>query len=136
METTSTLALGIELHLSTTGDGGRATSVTKGLSEAHRFKYRPNWGLPGWAVGEQAGAPVLAFSRSEVVPGHTVHAVIVPLAADKVPDWFKLAPGDLLRLYEGPRICGHATVTWVEASTWPMPSEAQDRFVQRLRHDS
>jgi hypothetical protein len=123
METTSTLALGIELHLSTTGDGGRATSVTKGLSEAHRFKYRP-------------GAPVLAFSRSEVVPGHTVHAVIVPLAADKVPDWFKLAPGDLLRLYEGPRICGHATVTWVEASTWPMPSEAQDRFVQRLRHDS
>lgn len=136
METISTLALGVELQLSTTADGGRTTSLTCGLDAASRFRYRPNWGLPCWAIGEQAGAPVLAFSSSEVAPGQTVHDVVVPLNLENVPAWLDLVPGYLLRLYEGPRICGHGTVTWVESTIWPMPPEVQERFAERQQYDS
>jgi len=130
MELFPTVAIGINLRVVPTAEGGRDTPLFGGSAVKTRFSYRPNWGLPGWADGKQAGAPVLGFSRQNIQPGDTVLAVIAPFFFEGVPPWRDVAPGDELRMYEGSRICGHATVMWVRPSTWPMAEEDQERFTR------
>jgi hypothetical protein len=132
MELLPTVAIGISLYVVPAADGGRDTPLLGGYAVETRFNYRPNWGLPGWADGEQAGAPVLGFSREDIRPGETVRAVIAPFFFEGVPAWRDIVPGDELRMYEGRRICGRGTVIWVRPSTWPMPEEDQERFTRWL----
>jgi hypothetical protein len=129
----TTLAIGVDLQLVPTADGGRQNPLRGGCAAENRFKYRPNWGLPGWAEGEQTAAPVLGFSRIDIHPGEAVRAVLVPLFPEHVPAWRDVGPADELRMYEGARICGRATVVWVEPATWFMPDDQQERFTQWLK---
>lgn len=94
--------------------------------------YRPNWGLPGWPDGDQTAAPVLGFSTSNIRPGDTTEAVIIPLFADHVPQWWDVAPGDVLRMYEGSRICGIATVLWADRTTLALSDAEAERLLNRL----
>ena len=133
MEPLPTVALGISLYVVRTAEGGRNTPLLGGFAVKDRFRYRPNWGLPGWADGGQTGAPVLGFSRQDIQLGETVRAVIVPVFFEGVPAWRGVAPGDELRMYEGPRVCGRGTVVWVKPSTWPMQEEEdRDRLTRWL----
>ncbi|MCD4851433.1 hypothetical protein LN996_11480 [Arthrobacter sp. AK01] len=133
MEPFTTLALGVDLHLATTADGGRRTPLLGGYAAENRFKYRPNWGLPGWPDGEQTAAPVLGFSRKDIQPGETVGAVLVPLFPDRVPAWRDVQPGDELRMYEGSQICARGIIVWVEPTTWFTTDDDRDRFTEWLR---
>lgn len=128
MDPVSTVALGIDLHLVPTTEGGRRTPLVGGCAPPDRFTYRPNWGLPRWPDGDQTAAPVLGFSRVGIQPGDDVRAVIVPLFAVEVPGWHSVVVGDELRMYEGARVCGRAVVARVERATWPMPNDQQDRL--------
>lgn len=83
MNPPNTLVLGINLHLFKSG--GRQSPLPGGHSPGSRFTYRPNWGLPGWADGEQTAAPVLGFSRQNISPGESSRAVIVPLSPEEAP---------------------------------------------------
>lgn len=132
MEPLRTLVLGINLHLVSTADGGRRTALAGGCELGDRFTYRPNWGLPGWADGEQTGAPVLGFSRSGIQPGDDARAVIVPMYPAEVPAWHDVEVGEALRMYEGSRICGRAVVVWTEPATWRMPKDDEARLVRWL----
>lgn len=132
MDPFETLAIGLELKLVPTAEGGRQTPLLGGSEASSRFTYRPNWGLPGWANGEQTAAPVLGFSRSDIRPGDAVRAVAVPLFPAEMPAWRAVAVGDTLRMYEGSRICGRGLITWLAPTTWPMPVEEQERFAQGL----
>lgn len=132
MEVFASVAIGIDLSFVTTADGGRQNPLVRGFSVATRFTYRPNWGLLGWADGEQTAARVLGFSREDIHPGETVRAVIVALFFGSVPAWKGVGPGDELRMYEGLRICGRGTVIWVKPSNWPMPEVDQVRFTRWL----
>jgi hypothetical protein len=118
------LAIGLDLTLVPAARGGRSTAI--------RFTpplgYRPNWGLPGMAGTEQTGAPVLCSSDSELAPGGTARVVIVPLADAHVTEWHLLDPGDTLRMFEGSRVCGHATVRWTATTRRPLPPADQARF--------
>lgn len=135
MEPVETVALGVDLFLVATDDGGRRTALLGGHGAEHRLTYRPNWGLPDWADGAQTGAPVLAFDRVDVRPGETVRAVIVAMFPSHVPEWAQVVPGDGLRMYEGSRVCGRATVRWIELTTWPVSEVDQQRLVDRLLRD-
>ncbi|MGO4249452.1 hypothetical protein AB4Y87_19740 [Paenarthrobacter sp. RAF54_2] len=130
MDPTTTWALGIDLLL--LREGGRQSPLLGGHAVENRFKYRPNWGLPGWPVGEQTAAPVLGFSKENIQLGESARAVIVPLFLDSVPAWAEVRPGDELRMYEGPRICGMGTVLWIERATWPTPADDQERLATWL----
>lgn len=66
MESFATVAFGVQPHLVETADGGRTTALLGGNDPAPRFKYRPNWGLPGKMPPDQTGAPVLGFSREYI----------------------------------------------------------------------
>lgn len=132
MDPFETLAIGLELRLVPTAEGGRQTPLLGGSAPENRFTYRPNWGLPGWADGEQTAAPVLGFSRSDIHPGDTVRAVAVPLFPAEVPAWRTVAVGDTLRMYEGSRICGYGVVAWVAPATWHMPIDEQEEFSRWL----
>jgi hypothetical protein len=83
--------------------------------------YRPNWGLPGMTGTGQTGAPVLCSSASVLAPGGSAHAVIIPLTGAHLVQWRLLGQGDKLRMFEGPRVCGHATVRWAENTVRPVP---------------
>jgi hypothetical protein len=76
----------------------------------------------------QAGAPVLCSSASQVAPGAAARIVIIPLAGHSLPLWRKVHDGDELRMFEGPRICGHATVLWTASTQRPLPAADQARF--------
>lgn len=131
VEPIDTLALGIDLKLVPTAEGGRATPLLGGHEVGHRFTYRPNWGLPGWPDGEQTAAPVLGFSRSNIAPGESARAIIVPLFVELVR-WSDVHDGDELRMYEGSRICGTARVCWVKRATCPMPADEQEMLLPWL----
>jgi hypothetical protein len=135
MEPISTLAIGIDLHLVPTAEGGRRTALLGGCDPGSRFTYRPNWGLPGWVDGEQTGAPVLGFSRSDIQPGDHARAVIVPIFPTEVPAWHDIAVSDVLGMYEGSRICGRGTVLWVKPTTWRMPEDEEVRLTRWLAGD-
>ncbi len=70
----SWLAIGLDLTLLPTTEGGRSAAI--------RFEtplgYRPNWGLPGMTGTDQTGAPVLCSSASPLAPGDSARAVIIP----------------------------------------------------------
>lgn len=133
-----TLALGLDLQLVPTADGGRRTPLLGGSDEQHRFQYRPNWGLPGWPDGDQTAGRVLGFACSDIAPGDTVRAIIVAVFLENVLAWTSVRPGDELRMYEGSRICGRAVVRWIRPATWFMPVDEQEELVTWLheREDS
>jgi hypothetical protein len=68
------LAIGLDLTLVPTAQGGRRTPVLF----AEPLRYRPNWGLPGMTGTDQTGAPVLCSSASPLAPGDSARAVIIP----------------------------------------------------------
>ena len=92
------LAIGLDLTLVPTAEGGRSAPV--------RFDtplgYRPNWGLPGMTGTGQTGAPVLCCSATVLTPGDNARAVIIPLADAHLVEWRLLGQGDKLRMFEGP----------------------------------
>lgn len=134
MEPISTLAIGVDLHLTATKAGGRQGPLLGGTERGDRFTYRPNWGLPGWPDGDQTAAPVLGFSRTNIHPGEDARAVLVPLFPEKATAWRSVTPGASLRMYEGSRICGVAIVKWCEPTHWPVPQDEADKFAERLRN--
>jgi hypothetical protein len=118
------LAIGLDFTLAPTAEGGRQTEVL--------FKeplgYRPDWGLPGMTGTDQTGAPVLCSSADTLAPGYTARAVIIPLTDAHMTEWCLLNEGDMLRMFEGPRVCGHAVVRWTENTSCPVPGIDKDRF--------
>ncbi len=118
------LAVGLDLTLVPTGEGGRSTPLRVDTP----LRYRPNWGLPGMTGTDQTGAPVLCSSASLLAPGEGARAVIIPLSDAHLVNWRLLDPGDTLRMFEGARICGHATVRWTENTSRPVPVSDEARF--------
>lgn len=132
MDPAAVLANGVDLALVSTHDGGRRAPLPGGFASGSRFTYRPNWGLPGWPGGEQTAGPVLGFSRSDIAPGEHTRAILVAVFVERVPAWHEVTPDDVLRMYEGPRVCGLGRVRWVEPATWQMPEEEQARLIEWL----
>jgi hypothetical protein len=128
----ASLAFGIELRLSTRKDGGRSVPLLGGMAPETQFRYRPNWGLPGMRPPDQTGAPVLGFSRENIAPGDTVHAVIVAVFFDLVPSWSAVEEGCVLPMYEGPRAVGTGRVLWRMETSWPLPDDDRGRFLTWL----
>lgn len=126
MEPVRTVAIGIDLDLVPSNEGGRQTPLLGGYAAKDRFTYRPNWGLPGWGDGEQTAGPVLGFSRTNVLPGDQVRAILVPLFIDHAPEWLDVRPGAVLRMYEGASVCGFGHVRWIKPATWHMPEDEQE----------
>ena len=120
----SWLAIGLDLTLVGADAGGRRTTLL--LSKP--FGYRPNWGLPGMTGTEQTGAPVLCSSPVTLEPGDSARVVIVPLTDYHLVEWRLLNRGDKLRMFEGPRVCGHGTVRWTETTIRPLPVGDEARF--------
>ena len=85
---------------------------------------------------DQAGAPVLGFEQEWIVPGDTARAVVVALFPEAVPGWALVEPGERLPMYEGPRVCGHASVLWQRRTELPLPAEDEERFLLWLREGS
>jgi hypothetical protein len=114
------LALGLDLRLTATAEGGRRTPIP--FSE--QFHYRSNWALPGMTGGQQtAGA-----STSELPPGGDARIVVIPLFDTELPLWRQVRDGDELQLLEGKRLRGHATVLWTAVTHRPVPADDQERF--------
>lgn len=131
MDSYAAIAFGIDLHLKSVAEGGRSEPLVNLLDRG--WSYRPNWGLPGMAPPEQTGAPVLAFSRDEVLPGENVHAVILTLFPQMVDRWnLEVEPGVVLPMYEGSRVCGHGTVLWRANTTLPLDESEERRFLRWL----
>jgi hypothetical protein len=78
---------------------------------------------------EQTGAPVLCSSASALAPGGSARVVVIPLTDAHMTAWCLLNQGDQLRMFEGPRICGNATVQWTQRTTVPVPAADQARFL-------
>jgi hypothetical protein len=116
------------LQFTTTAQGGRRTPLLGGAGPEARFTYRPNWGLPQMTPPDQTGAPVLAFSAQHIHPGDQVRVVIVPPYPQMVPEWTHVAIGDVLPMYEGPRVCGHGRVLWRRDTHLPVPEPDEQRF--------
>jgi hypothetical protein len=115
------LAIGLDLTLAPIA-GSRHTPLL--LTEP--LRYHANWGLPGMAGTDQTGAPLLCSRK--LAPGDRARAVIIPLTDAHMSEWRLLDQGDRLRLFEGPRVCGHAVVRWSENTGLPVPSTDTDRF--------
>lgn len=122
------LALGLRLRLLTTAEGGRRKPLGLPDAQYERYQYRPNWGLPGMEGTDQLGGFVLTVSPFPVDLGETVRAVIVPLYPASMPLWRNLGVGDRLNMFEGPRVCGEATVEVVWETQRPLPDADADQF--------
>jgi hypothetical protein len=118
------LAVGVDLRLIPTAEGGRRTPVL--LDEP--LRYRPNWGLAGMTGLDQVGGPVLCSSAAQVAPGESARVVIIPLAEQSLPLWRQVHDGDELRMFEGPRVCGLARVQWTEKTRRPVPEADHARY--------
>lgn len=125
------LAVGVELTLLTTAEGGRRNPI--GGSEYPACSYRPNWGLPGMTPPEQTGAPVQCFGHYPVMLGDAVRAVLIPMFPQEVPGWNELRGGEILPMYEGSRVCGRATVVWITEVALPLPESDAAGFAQWAR---
>ena len=123
------LVFGVSLRLLTSDEGGRSKPLGVPDTKYVRYHYRPNWGLPEMTGTDQAGAPVRWLQRFPVNLGETVRAVILPLVPGSLHLWRQVEPGDSLRMFEGPRVCGQAVVEWVRPTVRPVPDEEADRFV-------
>jgi hypothetical protein len=117
------LIVGVQLHLRGTHDGGRRTPISAG-----RFTYRPNWSRTHPDPARQSGAPVLCTNPATVAPGESCRAVIVPLHPRF---WHGLAVGDRLYLYEGPRLCGEATVLRIAEIARPLRPDLEEEWLTR-----
>ncbi|QCX26952.1 hypothetical protein [Nocardioides jishulii] len=114
MEAVSTVAIGIDLDLMPSNEGGRQTPLLGGYAAKDRFTYRPNWGLPGWSDGDQTAGPVLGFSRTNVLPGEHVRAILLPLFIDHAPEWLDIVnwtKADHTQSFH-PNETGHAHYAW------------------------
>lgn len=118
MDPVRTFAFGVDLQLARTDEGGRLTALPGGFDDPH-FQYRPNWGLPGWEAGEQTAGPIFGFTHTDLSLGSTTRAVLVALFPDHVAGWAQVVEGDVLRMYEGSKVCGFASVRWAKQATWP-----------------
>jgi hypothetical protein len=118
------LAIGLDLTLVPTAEGGRSIPVFLDTP----FGYRPNWGLPGMTGTDQTGAPVLCSSASPLAPGHSARVVVIPFPNETMVQWRLLEQGDRLRMFEGSRVSGHATVRWVDNTSLPVPGTDEARF--------
>lgn len=123
------LVFGVSLRFHTCEEGGRSKPLGVPDTEYVRYQYRPNWGLPEMTGTDQVGAPVLWLQHYPANLGETLRAVIVPLAPGSLHLWRRVEPGDSLRMFEGPRLCGQAVVEWVRSTVRPVPDEEADRFV-------
>lgn len=123
------LALGVSLRFLTSDEGGRSKALGIADTDYVKYAYRPNWGLPDMTGTDQVGAPVLWLQHFPVNLGDTVRAVIVPLAPGSLHLWERVHPGDVLRMFEGPRVCGQAVVEWVRRTVRPVPDADTDRFI-------
>jgi len=130
VEEEPTIAFGLDLMLA--DEGGRSTPLPGGHAADYQFTYRPNWVLPGMTPPDQAGAPVLGFSRANLRPGDQSHAVIVALFGYKTTQWQDVHPGSVLPMYEGARVVGHGTVLWTQPTVWPLPESDKARFLSWL----
>jgi hypothetical protein len=122
------IALGVTLTLTATEDGGRQKALWVENEPYKPYGYRPNWGLPGMAGTEQAGAFVLSLGHVPFAPGETDRAVIVPFMPGALPLWRKVRPGDLLRTFEGAHVVGTAIVEWVAARDQRVTEDQEARF--------
>ncbi|GAA2080811.1 hypothetical protein GCM10009725_13270 [Aeromicrobium tamlense] len=136
MEPIGTIAIGIDLDFVPTAAGGRRTPLPGGRAPSTRFTYRPNWGLPGWADGVQTAGPILGFSRTGIRPGESARAIFVPLFVAEYPEWRGIKEADVLRLYEGSRVCAHGRVAWVVPATWPTPETEQAELLRWFEPDA
>jgi hypothetical protein len=118
------LAIGLDLTVVPTAEGSRQTP----LLVTEPLRYRANWGLPGMTGTDQTGAPLVCSSAGTLAPGDSARAVIIPLTDEHMSEWHLLDEGSRLRLFEGPRVCGHAVVRWSESTSLPVPSTDIDRF--------
>ena len=118
------LAIGLDLTAVSAAEGSRQTP----LLVTEQFRYRASWGLPGMTGAGQTGAPLLCSSAFTLAPGDSARAVIIPLTDAHMSEWHLLGQGDRLRLFAGPRVCGHAVVRWSESTSLPVPSTDTDRF--------
>jgi Bacterial PH domain len=118
------LAIGLDLTAVPAAEGSRQTP----LLVTESLRYRANWGLPGMTGTDQPGAPLLCSSAATLAPGDSARAVIIPLTDAHMGEWRLLGQGDRLRLFEGPRVCGHAVVRWSEGTSLPVSSTDTDRF--------
>jgi hypothetical protein len=118
MEKHPTIALGIDLQVTRTEEGGRK-ELLDGSFTTKDIQYRPNWGFAGLDhPQEQTGAPVFAWSQDRIAPGDHVRAVIVPMYPQH---WEGVDLGAQLTMYEGHRICGLATVVRRFVTRFPIP---------------
>jgi hypothetical protein len=122
------MALGVNLTLTATQDGGRHNALGVGGEPYKPYGYRPNWGLPGMTGTEQTGAMVLSLGHVPFAPGEIDRAVIVPFAPGALPLWQKVRQGDHLRAFEGARIVGLATVECVAPTNQRLTEEQEARF--------
>ena len=118
------LAIGLDLTAVPAAEGSPQTP----LLVTEPLRYRADWGLPGMTGTGQTGAPLLCSSTFTLAPGDSARAVIIPLTDEHMSEWHLLGQGDRLRLFEGPRVCGHAVVRWSESTSLPVPSTDTDRF--------
>ncbi|MHA3947177.1 hypothetical protein [Cellulomonas bogoriensis] len=124
----STYAFGVQLRLTSTAQDGRRTPLLGGAGREAMFQYCPNWGLPHMTPPDQTGARVLAFSKENIHPGDEVRVVIVPPYPQMVGEWTRIVVGDVLPMYEGPRVCGHGRVLWRRGTQLPVPRRDEEMF--------
>jgi hypothetical protein len=122
------IALGVTLTLTATKDCGRKKALWVDGDPYKPYGYRPNWGLPGMAGTEQAGAMVLSLGHVPFAPGETDRAVIVPFMPGALPLWQEIRPGDQLRASEGAHVVGTAIVEWVARRDQRVTEDQQTRF--------
>ena len=116
MASRKVIAIGIDLYLRTTSEGGRAGWLAGGASG-----YRPDWRLQEMAEREVAGIAALHLPRGQVELGDSVRAVILSISPRSFLRWLGVREGDELSMMEGARVCGDATVLWIArgSGAWP-----------------
>lgn len=115
------LALGIELRLTTTEEGGR--TKTLGVDDDYRnLQYRPNWGLPGMTGTDQVGAPVLCFGNFPLALGDRTRAVIIPLVDLSLDLWRAVQVGDACACSRVPACAAKHASSGSRARPGPSPT--------------
>jgi hypothetical protein len=122
-------AVGLELTLVPTSEGGRRSAVISGPGKS----YRPNWGLPTMVPPDQTGAPVFAMSPAQLSPGERARAVILPPFPEIIPRWRReVVPDVVLPMYEGMRVVGHGRVLWVAETDLVVSAPDEARVIRWL----